>query len=142
MVVNTRELMSIIGTLGDEENIRFTFQSCAKGALFGGAGAFIGGLLGGPIGLPIGGAVGGFLGMKANPSFKPLSEIVTRDLSVRQQEELKERLVKLVKDINVLDAVQLLVLLQTDKALMGMVIKESINFVSQATHAALATGGA
>lgn len=142
MVVNTRELMSIIGTLGDEENIRFTFQSCAKGALFGGAGAFIGGLLGGPIGLPIGGAVGGFLGMKASPSFKPLSEIVTRDLSVRQQEELKERLVKLVKDINVLDAVQLLVLLQTDKALMGMVIKESINFVSQATHAALATGGA
>lgn len=139
MVVNTRELMNIIATLGDEENIRFTVQSSAKGALYCGAGAFVGGLLGGPVGLPIGGAIGGFIGMKANSTFKPLSAIVQRDLSVRQQEELKERLIQLVRDINVLDAVQLLVMLQTDKALMAMVIRESINFVSQATSAALAS---
>lgn len=139
MVVNTRELMSILATLGDEENIRFTVQSSAKGALICGAGAFVGGLLGGPVGLPIGGCIGGLLAMKANASFKPLGEIVQRDLTERQQEELKRRLVQLVKDINVLDAVQLLVLLQTDKALMGMVIKETINFVSTATTAALAS---
>lgn len=77
--------------------------------------------------------------MKANSTFRPLSEIVRCDLTAQQQEQLKERVVKLIKDINVLDAVQLLVLLQTDKALMGMVLKESVNFISQATHAALAT---
>lgn len=139
MVVNTRELMNIIAVLGDEEHIRFTVQSSAKGALICGAGAFVGGLLGGPVGLPIGGAIGGLIGMKANSTFRPLSDIVRRDLSVQQQEELKQRLVGLVRDINVLDAVQLLVLLQTDKALMGVVLRESVNFISQATHAALAT---
>lgn len=131
--------MSIIGTLGDEENIRFTVQSSAKGAMICGVGAFVGGILGGPVGLPIGGAIGGFIGMKCNSTFKPLSEIVQMELTDRQQEELKERLVRLVREINVLDAVQLLVMLQADKAIMTMVIKESVNFVHQATHAALAS---
>lgn len=137
MVVNTRELMNIVGTLGDVEEIRFTVRSSAKGAAITGVGAFIGGICGGPIGLPIGGAIGGFIGMKAMNSFKPLSQIVQQDLTALQQEELKNRLVRLVKEINVLDAVQLLVLLQTDKMLMQVVIKESVSFITQATSAML-----
>lgn len=136
-MVNTRELMHVLSVLGDEENIRFTVQSSAKGAAIAGLGAFVGGILGGPVGLPVGAAIGGFIGMKTNSTFKPLSEIIQRDLSEYQQEQLKERVVKLIKDINIMDAVQLMVMLQADKMLMQVVVKESVKFITEATSAAL-----
>lgn len=139
MVINTREMMEVVGVLADEENVRLTVQSSAKGAMITGVGAFIGGVLGGPIGLPIGGAVGGLIGMKANKSFKPLSEIVRRDLTERQQQELKDKLQNIVSQINMMDAVQLLMMLRTDRVLMNLFIKESLSFVVQATNAQLTT---
>lgn len=77
--------------------------------------------------------------MKANKSFKPLSEIVRRDLTERQQQELKDKLEKIVSQINIMDVVQLLMMLRTDRVLMNLFIKESLSFVVQATNAQLTT---
>lgn len=98
-------------------------------------GAFIGALFAGPIGLPVGGAVGGLVAMKTGSNFKSLSEIVLNDLNEVQQENLKMRLVGVVRQINAMDALQLITLFQTDKALMGLVIKEAITFVHAAAIA-------
>lgn len=51
MVVAVTEIIQLLSTLSEEENIRVTVTQAAKGGLLAGGGAFIGGILGGPPGI-------------------------------------------------------------------------------------------
>ena len=59
MVIKYEDILKIITTLGDDENLRITVKQSAKGGLIAGVSCAVGGLIAGPPGLAVGGAAGG-----------------------------------------------------------------------------------
>ena len=55
MVIKYDDVLTIITTIGDDENLQITFKQSAKGGLIAGIATALGGLVGGPPGLAAGG---------------------------------------------------------------------------------------
>ena len=55
MVVQYNDILKIVTTLGDDENLQITVKQSAKGGLIAGISCALGGLIGGPPGLAVGG---------------------------------------------------------------------------------------
>ena len=81
MVIRYNDIVHVITTLADEENIAVTVKATLKGSLICGGACAIGGLVLGPPGMAIGGAVGGGVAYcLARDSFKPLSHIILHEM--------------------------------------------------------------
>uniref|UniRef100_A0A182XDS7 Uncharacterized protein n=1 Tax=Anopheles quadriannulatus TaxID=34691 RepID=A0A182XDS7_ANOQN len=131
MPINTRELLDAVATLTDKESMRVTLKSSAKGATVAGSTTFLGGLLAGPVGLFVGGAVGGLVAYAmTNNQFKPVSEIIRHDLSVQEQERLKQRIVSALSEFHATDLVMVLSLLTANGAAQKAVLATVVTFLT------------
>uniref|UniRef100_A0A182QXE8 Uncharacterized protein n=1 Tax=Anopheles farauti TaxID=69004 RepID=A0A182QXE8_9DIPT len=131
MPINTRELLEAVGVLTDKESMRVTLKSSVKGATIAGSSTFVGGLLAGPVGLFVGSALGGLLAYTmSNGQFKPVSHIIKHDLSVREQEQLKERIVHALSEFQAIDLVTILSLLAGNAAAQKLVLSTVVSFLT------------
>lgn len=131
MPINTQELLSAVAVLTDKQSMRVTLKSSAKGAAVAGSSTFLGGLVAGPIGLFLGGAVGGLVAYAmTNNQFKPVSHVIMHDLSVREQEQLKQRIVDALSRFQPTDLVAIASLLAGNMAAQQTVITAVVSFLT------------
>lgn len=131
MPINTQELLSAVATLTDKQSMRVTLKSSAKGATVAGSSTFLGGLVAGPVGLFVGGAVGGLIAYAmTNNQFKPVSHIIQHDLSVREKEQLKQRIVDALSEFQPTDLMVILPLLTSNAAVQKQVISAVVAFLT------------
>ncbi|XP_035899436.1 protein C19orf12 homolog [Anopheles stephensi] len=131
MPINTRELLSAVAILTDKQSMRVTLKSSAKGATVAGSSTFLGGLLAGPVGLFVGGAVGGLIAYAmTNNQFKPVSHIIQHELSVREQEQLKQRIVDALSEFQPTDLMVILPLLMGNLRAQETVISTVVAFLT------------
>ncbi|XP_017073436.1 protein C19orf12 homolog [Drosophila eugracilis] len=97
------DLLTILVSLADDENVRVAYKKSTTGAIgsvaIGGAGSIIGLLVAGPLGVIVGGAAAGILSYTISRSpgnFRNLSEVILNDLSEKQKQRLFEQVVKAV----------------------------------------------
>ena len=125
MVIQYEDILTIITTLGDDENLRITVKQSAKGGLIAGISCAVGGLIGGPPGLAVGGAAGGCLAAYvAGNSFKPLSTVILYEMEPIHQRALVEAVTKIIQNLDAMDAIELLALVQGTTALKAKVLSE------------------
>lgn len=155
MVINTSELLDGIAILTDEQNMRVTITSSAKGAMITGATCFVGGILAGPIGLAVGGVLGGLsswklmqgnifhssltgLGFLTNGlvsgQFKPISEVIRNDMTIRQKEMLKEHILAAVSGFEPKDLAILLPLIMGNHSIQTAVLRTVVSFITNEMH--------
>ncbi|XP_050073269.1 protein C19orf12 homolog [Anopheles maculipalpis] len=131
MPINTRELLSAVAILTDKQSMRVTLKSSAKGATVAGSSTFLGGLLAGPIGLLIGGTLGGLIAYAmTNNQFKPVSHIIQHELTVQEQEQLKQRIVDALSQFQPTDLMVILPLLTGNIAAQQTVISTVVAFLT------------
>uniref|UniRef100_A0A182IQQ1 Uncharacterized protein n=1 Tax=Anopheles atroparvus TaxID=41427 RepID=A0A182IQQ1_ANOAO len=131
MPIDTRKLFDAVGILTDKETMRVALKSSAKGAAVAGSSTFVGGLLGGPFGLFLGGTLGGLVAYAmTNNQFKPVSQIIREDLSVREQERLKQRIVEALSDFHATDLAVILPLLAGNAAAQKAVLSTVVSFIT------------
>uniref|UniRef100_A0A182N1A6 Uncharacterized protein n=1 Tax=Anopheles dirus TaxID=7168 RepID=A0A182N1A6_9DIPT len=131
MPINTRELLDAVAVLTDKESMRVALKSSAKGAAVAGSSTFVGGLLAGPVGLFVGGALGGLLAYAVtHDQFKPVSHIIRHDLSVREQERLKERIVTALSQFQATDLLVILPLLTGNAGAQKLVLSTVASFLT------------
>ena len=81
MVIRYNDIVHVITTLADEENITVAVKETLKGSLIAGGACALGGLVLGPPGLAIGGAVGGGIAYcLAKDKFKPLLHVILYEM--------------------------------------------------------------
>ena len=132
MVVQYNDILNIITTLGDDENLRITVKQSAKGGLIAGVTCAVGGLIGGPPGLAVGGAAGGCLAAYlAGNSFKPLSAVILYEMKPVDQRALVNAVTKIIQNVDVMDAVELLALIQGSAALKAKILGEVTTYCQQ-----------
>ncbi|XP_058467010.1 protein C19orf12 homolog [Malaya genurostris] len=131
MPIDTRELMEAVGMLTDQRNVRVTIKSSAKGAMVCGTTCFIGGLLGGPVGLAVGGTIGAIgAGMMSKGKFRSVNEIIMQEMSDREREQLKERILKALSQFHPTDMAVLLPLIMGNAAAQQAILSTVISFVT------------
>ncbi|XP_055541200.1 protein C19orf12 homolog [Wyeomyia smithii] len=131
MPIDTMELMEAVGALMDNENVRVTVKSSAKGAAICAASCFIGGLLGGSKGLALGGTIGAVsAAIMSRGQFRPVSEIILHEMSERDREQLKDRVVYAVRDFHPTDMGVLLSLLMGNKEVQKAVLNTVTTFIT------------
>uniref|UniRef100_A0A182MIX7 Uncharacterized protein n=1 Tax=Anopheles culicifacies TaxID=139723 RepID=A0A182MIX7_9DIPT len=131
MPINTRELLDAVAILTDQQPTRVALKNSAKGAIVTGSSSFLGGLLAGPIGLFIGGTLGGLISYAmTNNQFKPISHIIQHDLTVRQQEQLKERIIAALSEFHPTDLMVIIPLLTGNVSAQKAVISTVISFLT------------
>ena len=132
MVIKYDDVLTIITTIGDDENLQITFKQSAKGGLIAGIATALGGLVGGPPGLAAGGAAGGCLAayMTRN-SFKPISTVILHEMRPVDQQALVDSVKSLIQNLDVLDAVELLSIVQGNAILKAKIVSELTMFFQQ-----------
>ncbi|KFB38785.1 AGAP000432-PA-like protein [Anopheles sinensis] len=131
MPIDTRKLFDAVGELMDKDGVRVAIKSSAKGAAIAGSSSFVGGLMAGPIGLFVGGALGGlFAYAMTNDQFKPVSHVIKHELSVREQERLKQLIVEALSDFQATDLVVILPLLTGNASAQKAVLSTVVSFVT------------
>lgn len=115
--------------LSREENLRICVSECLKGACITGGSTFLGGLVLGPVGMALGLYIsftvfssrfenvnllifiGGLAGVALNAvrgaQFKPLAEVLLNDLTLAQQALLVNRVNRIIRDLDIQDAITL-----------------------------------
>ena len=132
MVIKYEDILKVITTLGDDENLRITVKQSAKGGLIAGVSCTVGGLVAGPPGLAIGGAVGGCLAAYlAGNSFKPLSTVIMYEMKPVDQRALVEAVTKIIQNVDAMDAIELLALTQGSAALKAKILGEVTSYCQQ-----------
>lgn len=131
MPINTRELMDAVATLTDKENMRVTLKSSAKGAAVCGAACFAGGLVAGPVGLAIGGTLGALsAGYMSRGRFRSVGDIIRNDMSVREQEKLKDHIMTALSELHPTDIAMLLPLVMGNAAAQRAVLSTVVSFIT------------
>ncbi|XP_068159118.1 protein Nazo-like [Drosophila tropicalis] len=131
MPIDTRELMSAIAIVADDQNVRVTVKQSGKGAAICCACSFAGGMLLGPVGLAVGGAAGGIAAYKlTSGSFRPLGEIILNDLTDAQREQLVQHVTKAVQDVHPTDLAMLLPLIMSNVPVQQAVLNTVMSFVT------------
>ena len=132
MVIKYEDILKVITTLGDDENLKITVKQSAKGGLIAGVSCAIGGLVGGPPGLAVGGAAGGCLAAYwAGNSFKPLSTVILYEMQPIDQKALVDAVQNIIQNVDAMDAMELLALLQGSNALKAKVLSEVTTYCTQ-----------
>lgn len=132
MVIQYNDILNIITTLCDDENLRITVKQSAKGGLIAGISCAVGGLIAGPPGLAVGGAAGGCLAAYlAGNSFKPISTVILYEMKPVDQRALVDSVTKIIQNLDVMDAVELLALIQANGALKAKIVGEMTTFCQQ-----------
>ena len=132
MVVQYNDILKIITTLMDDENLQITVKQSAKGGLIAGISCTVGGLIAGPPGLAVGGAAGGCLAAYfAGNSFKPLSTVILYEMKPVDQRALVNAVTKIIQNLDVMDAVELLALIQGSAALKAKIVGELTTYCQQ-----------
>ena len=125
MVIKYEDILKIITVLGDDENLRITVKQSAKGGLIAGISCAVGGLIAGPPGLAVGGAVGGCLAAYVtSESFKPLSTVILYEMEPIDQNALVQAVTNITKNIDAMDALELLAIIQGSNALKAKILSE------------------
>ena len=132
MVIPYSDILNIITTLGDDKNLRITVKQSAKGGLIAGISCAVGGLLAGPPGLAVGGAAGGCIAayLGAN-KFKPLSTVILYDMKPVDQRALVDAVRNIIQNVDIMDAVELLALIQGSAALKARILSEVTTYCQQ-----------
>merc|ERR1712226_1445631 len=129
------DILTIITTLGDDENLRITVKQSAKGGLIAGISCAVGGLIGGPPGLAVGGAAGGCLAAYwAGNSFKSLSTVILYEMKPIDQKALVNAIQNIIQNVDAMDAIELLALLQGSNALKAKILSELTTYCQQQLH--------
>ena len=98
------------------------------GGLLTGAFCTLFGCLLGPIGLAIGGIIGGILAYMKSGYFKPVSQVIGQ-LDEFKKEQLAESVKIILNDLDVTDAVQLMVMLHGDIPLKTKILTHVTTFL-------------
>ena len=129
MVLRTDELIHVITTLSDDSGLRVTVSESVKGGLIAGTACTIGGLVFGPPGLAVGGAIGGCIAyLIGDGKFKPVSKVILYEMKEEDRRLLVQSVSNIVRDLDVSDGAQLLVLINGNLALKGRIVAELTNF--------------
>ena len=132
MVIKYEDILKVITTLGDDENLRITVKQSAKGGLIAGVICAIGGLLAGPVGLIFGGAAGGCLAAYLDGnSFKPLSTVILYDMKPVDQRALVDAVTKIIQNVDAMDVIELLALTQGSAVLKAKILGEVTSYCQQ-----------
>ncbi|KAG8185371.1 hypothetical protein JTE90_023117 [Oedothorax gibbosus] len=115
------EIISFLGELAEEEDMRVTVQQTARGGCIAGGGAVVGGLTAGPVGLAVGGIIGSILGAATSKSFKPVAQIIKE-----MPDHKKERLAGRVRNILTNRDIQTLAALAVTTGAAGAVRHEIV----------------
>uniref|UniRef100_H2YNG2 Uncharacterized protein n=1 Tax=Ciona savignyi TaxID=51511 RepID=H2YNG2_CIOSA len=127
MPLQTNDVMQLLVTLAQEENIKVTVTQSLRGGLLAGVGAFAGGLIGGPVGMAIGASVGGIAGAATSQEFQPLY-VVIKQLPAPQKQELEKRVMNIISGFEPQDALALLALVHGSAAIKVKIISAMTDF--------------
>ncbi|XP_067007426.2 protein C19orf12 homolog isoform X2 [Anabrus simplex] len=132
MPINTQELMNVLATLSEQQNLRVAVKESFKGGCIAGAGAMVGGMLLGPPGLAIGGIVGACsASVMARNKFRPVAHIILYDMTPRQQQQLATSIRAIVDDFRVEDAAMLLPLLLNNPTTHAAILSLVTEFITR-----------
>ena len=132
MVIKYEDILKVITTLGDDENLKITIKQSAKCGLIAGVSCAVGGLIAGPPGLAVGGAAGGCLAAYlAGNSFKPLSSVILYEMKPIDQKGLVDAVQNIIQNVDVMDAMELIALIQGSNALKAKVLGEITTYCTQ-----------
>ena len=128
MVVRYQEILTLITTIGDDENIRVTVKESLKGGLITGIAATIGGLILGPLGLAVGGTVGGISAYLASEEYRKISDVIIYDMPKVDQERLVRAITNIVNELDVHDAIELIAVVQGNSLIKAKIMSEMATF--------------
>jgi hypothetical protein len=138
MVIRYNDIVSVITTLADENNIQVSVKETLKGGFIAGTSCTLGGLLLGPPGLAIGGTVGGGLAYcLTKDKFKPMSQVILQ-MSPALQQQLVDSVLNIVHDLDAADAVTMLALLRGNMLLRAKITEEMTRFAANEMNLHLA----
>ena len=139
MVIQYKEIVSVITKLGDEENLRVTVKHSAMGGLIAGFICFLGGLIAGPIGFVFGGAAGGVVASYFSyDSFKPLSTTI-KEMRPEYQRAMVISISKIFENVDAMDALEVLALIKGSTELKAKVVGELKSFCQDQLSLQLST---
>ena len=128
MVIKYEEILNVVATLGDDENLQVTVKRSIIGGLIAGVICTVGGLIAGPIGLVFGGTAGGFVASYfTGGSFKPMSTAI-REMRPADQRKLVDSVTKIIENAEAMDAIELLALIQGSSVLKAKVVGEMTSY--------------
>ena len=136
MVIRTDEVINIVSTLSDESGLKVTVKESLKGGLLTGVICTLFGCLLGPIGFVIGGIIGGILAYMKSGKFKPVSHVIGQ-LDEFKKEQLAESVKIILNDLDVTDAVQLMVMLHGDIPLKTKILTQVTTFLKDQLQMAI-----
>ena len=130
MVIQYDEILNIITTLGDNENLRITAKRSIKGGLIGGVIMTVTALMLGPPGFLIGGVVGGLVAYNTSDSFKPISSVIL-EMEPADQRSLVDSVTNVIENLTPMDALTLLPLIHGSPVLKAQIVGEITSFCQQ-----------
>ncbi|XP_053678367.1 protein C19orf12 homolog [Anopheles nili] len=135
MPIRAQELFEAVAILTDKQSMRVTLKGSLKGAAFAGTTTFIGGIMAGSIGLLIGGVIGGILSYAwTNDELKPVSQIILHDLTIMEQELLKDRIIAALTEFQATDIIMIVSLLNGNNIAQKAVLSSVATFVTNQLH--------
>ncbi|KAM4894600.1 protein C19orf12 homolog [Sylvia borin] len=121
MPIRTDDVMALLSHLATVKGMKAAVAHSGRGALVTGASAFLGGVLGGPPGIAVGGAVGGLIGWITSGQFKSVPQILM-ELPAAEKQKLCAEATAVVKNLNWIDAAQLIALVMANSSLTDKVL--------------------
>ena len=132
MVIRYNDILTVITTVGDDEQIRVAVKESVKGGLIAGTSCAVGGLLLGPMGLAVGGAVGGAAAAyMAQNAFRPVSTVIMHEMREEQRDQLVAAVRNVLNDADGMDAAEILALVQGSNALKARIASELFTFFAR-----------
>ncbi|XP_038224289.1 protein C19orf12 homolog [Dermochelys coriacea] len=140
MPINVNDVMHLLCCISEKRKMKAAVRHSGRGALVAGAAAFVGGLMGGPPGIAVGGAVGGLFGawMTAG-QFKPIPQIIL-ELPPAEQQKLYDDAFAIIRNLDWIDAAQLIALVMGNAALQQKLVAVLINYLSHELRAEIRYG--
>merc|ERR1712156_916203 len=115
MVIKYEDILKVITTLGDDENLKITVKQSAKGGLIAGVSC----------------AIGCLAAHWAGNSFKPLSTVILYEMRPIDQKALVDAVQNIIQNVDAMDAMELLALLQGSNALKAKILGEMTTYCTQ-----------
>lgn len=121
MPVDVREVIELVSTLSEEENLRVTVTECAKAGLIAGVATTVGGVVAGPIGLLFGASVGGVIAYASTKKFKSAVQVIA-DMKQEDKNVLAQRVRDIMSNVGVSDIAVFTAMLSSDESVRRKVI--------------------